>query len=76
MLYSWHIVKMVNLLFVQLRYSNTMGCPSVREDNPRAFTSKWIILRTGGKHVITIVYHLHQWISRVKVGKGGINLLY
>ena len=32
-----------------------MGCPPVRGENERALAS-----RTGGKHGITILYHLHQ----------------
>ena len=54
-----------------------MGCPPVREDNPRALASGLSYVQVG-KHGITILYHLHQCrpqhqdIFHAKVGKGGI----
>ena len=33
----------------QIFDSNTIGCPPVRGDNPRALGAEWIILRTGGQ---------------------------
>ena len=50
-----------------------MGCPPVRGDNPRA--SEYVQVE---KHVITMLYHLHQCrhctneIFRAKFGKGVI----
>ena len=39
--------------------SYTMGCPPVREDNPRALASELSYVQVD-KHGITILYHLHQ----------------
>ena len=39
--------------------SYTMGCPPVRGDNPRALASGLSNVQVD-KHVITILYHLHQ----------------
>ena len=39
--------------------SYTMGCPSVRRDNPRALASGLSYVQVD-KHGITILYHLHQ----------------
>ena len=39
--------------------SNTMGCPPVRRDNPRALASGLFYVQVD-KHGITILYHLHQ----------------
>ena len=38
---------------------NTMGCPPVRGDNPRALASGLSYVQVD-KHGITILYHLHQ----------------
>ena len=43
----------------QLCNSYTMGCPPVREDNPRALASGLSYVQVD-KHGITILYHLHQ----------------
>ena len=57
-----------------------MGCPHVRGDNPRAFTSGLSYVQKD-KHGITILYNLHQCrpahhqIFNAKVGKGGIKSL-
>ena len=57
-----------------------MGCPPVRGDNPRALARGLSYVQVG-KHVITILYHLHQCrpcTSRdisAKVGKGGMMLI-
>ena len=54
-----------------------MGCPPVREDNPRALASGLSYVQVD-KHGITFLYHLHQCrlahhkIFHAKVGKGGI----
>ena len=42
-----------------LSNSYTMGCPPVREDNPRALASGLSYVQVE-KHGITILYHLHQ----------------
>ena len=39
--------------------SNTMGCPPVRGDNPRALACGLSYVQVD-KHGITILYHLHQ----------------
>ena len=39
--------------------SYTMACPPVRGDNPRALASGLTYVQMD-KHVITILYHLHQ----------------
>ena len=39
--------------------SYTMGCPPVRGDNPRALASGLSYVQVD-KHVIAILYHLHQ----------------
>ena len=55
-----------------------MGCPPVRGDNTRALASGLSYVQVD-KHVITILYHLHQCILAhhdifcAKVGKGSIN---
>ena len=43
----------------RLRNSYTMGCPSVRGDNPRALASGLSYVQVD-KHGITILYHQHQ----------------
>ena len=43
----------------QLRNSYIMGCPPVREDNPRALASGLSYVQLD-KHGVTILYHLHQ----------------
>ena len=67
-----------------LSNSYTMGCPTVRGDNPRALASGLSYVQVD-KHGMTIKYHLHQCrpctsrhislahhdIFRAKVGKGG-----
>ena len=56
-----------------------MDCPPVRGDKPRALASGLSYVQVD-KHVITILYHLHQYRpctsqdTRAKVGKGGINI--
>ena len=56
-----------------------MGCPPVREDNPRALASGLSYVQVD-KHDITILYTFisvdlaHHEIFRAKVGKGGIKL--
>ena len=40
-------------------FSMFLGCPPVREDNPRALASGLSYVQVD-KHGITIVYHLHQ----------------
>ena len=42
-----------------LSNSYTMGCPPVREDNPRALASGLSYVQVD-KHGRTILYHLHQ----------------
>ena len=42
-----------------LSNSYTMGCPPVCGDNPRALASGLSYVQAD-KHVITILYHLHQ----------------
>ena len=42
-----------------IRYSNTMGCPPVRGDNPRALASGLSYVQVD-KHGITVLYHLYQ----------------
>ena len=39
--------------------SYTIGCPTVRGDNPRALASGLSYVQVD-KHSITILYHLHQ----------------
>ena len=39
--------------------SYTIGCPSVRGDNPRALASGLSYVQVD-KHGITIIYHQHQ----------------
>ena len=41
------------------RNSYTMGCPTVRGDNPRALASGLSYAQVD-KHGMTILYHLHQ----------------
>ena len=43
----------------RLSNSYTMGCPPVREDNPRALESGLSYVQAD-KHGLTILYHLHQ----------------
>ena len=45
--------------FLIICNSYTMGCPSVRGDNPRALASGLSYVQVD-KHGITILYHLHQ----------------
>ena len=45
---------------VMLGNSYTMGCPSVRGDNPRALASGLSYVQVD-KHGITILYHQHQY---------------
>ena len=51
-----------------------MGCPPVREDNPRALASGLSYVQMG-KHGIPISYHLlaHHEIVGAKAGKCCIN---
>ena len=49
-----------NLSWSYLSNSYTMGCPSVRGDNPRALASGLSYVQVY-KHVIAILYHLHQF---------------
>ena len=64
----------------QISNSYAMACPPVRGDNPRALASGLSYVQMD-KQGITILYHLHKWISvdlvhheifHAKVGKGGI----
>ena len=56
-----------------------MGCPPVREDNPRALASGLSYVQVD-KHDITILYNLHHCdiahheIFHAKFGKGGIDV--
>ena len=43
----------------ELRNNYTMGCPPVREDNPRALASGLSYVQVDN-HGITILYHQHQ----------------
>ena len=43
--------------------NNSMGCPSVRGDDPRALASRLSYVQVD-KHGITILYHLHQCTPR------------
>ena len=58
-----------------------MGCPLVREDNPRALASGLSYVQVD-KHGVTILYHYisvdlaHHEIVRAKVGKGGIKQIF
>ena len=63
-----------------LSNSYTIGCLSVRGDNPLALASGLSSIQVD-KHGITILYHLHQCgpctsqdLLSAKVGKGGIKM--
>ena len=51
--------KKVVILAGEISNSYTMGCPPVREDNPRALASGLSYVQVD-KHGITILYHLNQ----------------
>ena len=65
---------------VYIRNSYTMGCPTVRGDNPRALASGLSYVQVD-KHGITILYPYicvdlaHHEIFRAEIGKGGIKLV-
>ena len=70
---SWLLVFVVflfqyfNLLyhFVHSKWisnSNTVGCPPVHGDNPRALASGLSYVHMD-KHDITLLYHLHQSVT-------------
>ena len=65
--------------FSQSSNSYTVGCPSVRGDNPRALASGSANVQVykHGKAMNTtyiVVDLAHHEIVRAKVGKGGINV--
>ena len=49
----------LEVVLERTRNSYTMGCPSVRGDNPRALASGLSYVQVD-KHGLTILYHLHQ----------------
>ena len=55
---AFHI-HLFSMLLSPLSNSYTMGCPPVREDNPRALASGLSYVQVD-KHGITNLYHLYQ----------------
>ena len=49
----------VDIQWQGISNSDTMGCPPVRGDNPRALASGLSYVQVD-KHGITNLYHLHQ----------------
>ena len=55
--FNWGFTDRVEVSSICNSY--TIGCPSVRGDNPRALVSGLSYVQVD-KHGITILYHLHQ----------------
>ena len=54
---GWPVQQLDYFRYISNSY--TIGCPPVRGDNPRALASGLSYVQVD-KHVITILYHLHQ----------------
>ena len=53
------VISSAVTLTLGISNSDTMGCPPVRGDNPRALVSGLSYVQVN-KHGITILYYLHQ----------------